>query len=525
MTKVNEGRLNGFVGQLLQDPGGAALKPLNSCRGMGIVIEALPRTLVAALLLLAVGAPAQAAPAAGIEPVRDKDFYQNGRFSEPKVALGRLLFFDKVLSGNRNISCATCHHPTLGTGDGQALSLGEGAAGLGKARRTTAENPVLGRVPRNSQPLYFLGAKAFTRLFHDGRLEVDPRGTWPSGFWSPAREQLPDGLDNVLAAQAMFPVTSDIEMAGHKGENAVATAAALDRLAGPEGVWDHLARRLRDIPAYVGLFREAYPEIRQAADMTFVQAANAIAAFEAAAFRPDGSPFDRYLETRDPDVLGPAAKRGIRLFYGRARCADCHSGKFLTDQRFHAVAMPQIGPGKNDGWDQSYWEATGFSARLQDFGRFRVTHDPRDKFRFRTPSLRNVELSGPWGHAGAYDTLEAVVRHHLNPVASLERFDSGSVPLARLDRVIEATAQGSRLSFGPVNPARLGDHRRRDAWVQQTAPLRRAIADANELPPIDLTDAEVSDLVAFLKSLTDPRSRDRSELIPERVPSGLPVSD
>ena len=489
------------------------------------MVKAWPTALGALLLLLATATGAAADPAAGIEPVRDADFYENGRFPEAKVELGRLLFFDKVLSGNRNIACATCHHPTLGTGDAQPLSLGEGAAGLGERRRATAETPLLGRVPRNAQPLYFLGAKTFTRLLHDGRVEVDPQRTWPSGFWSPAREQLPAGLDNVLAVQALFPVISDIEMAGHKGENPVATAVALDRLAGAEGAWALLARRLQAIPGYVTLFKAAYPEVRQASDITFVQAANAIAAFEAAAFRPDGSPFDRYLETRDPGVLGPAAARGLALFYGRARCADCHSGKFQTDQRFHAIAMPQIGPGKNDGWDQSYWEATGFPARLQDFGRRRVTQDPADSFRFRTPSLRNVELTGPWGHAGAYDTLEAVVRHHLDPVASLERFESAQVRLPRVGRVIEATASGSRLSYRPVNPARVADYQRRDAWVQRTAALRRAIAAANELPPVDLTDAEVGDLVAFLESLTDPRSRDRSDLIPARVPSGLPVAD
>ena len=481
--------------------------------------------LCAATLWLATPSWAQDDPAAGIEPVRDRDFHDDGRLPAAKVELGRLLFFDKILSGNKNISCATCHHPTLGTGDAQPLSLGEGAAGLGKLRRATAETPLLGRVPRNAQPLYFLGAKAFTRLFHDGRLEADPKDTWPSGFWSPAREQLPAGLDNVLAAQAMFPVISDIEMAGHQGENPIATAAALDRLVGPEGAWALLARRLQAIPDYVRLFKAAFPEVREAADITFVQAANAIAAFEAAAFRPDGSPFDRYLETRDRSVLGPAAARGLDLFYGKARCAVCHSGKFLTDQRFHAIAMPQVGPGKNDGWEQSYWEATGFRARLQDFGRQRVTQVPVDKFRFRTPSLRNVELTGPWGHAGAFDTLEAVVRHHLDPVASLERFEGTRVRLARVDRVLEATASGSRLTYRPVNPARLADYRRRDLWVQLSAPLRRAIAEANELPAIELTDGEVGDLVAFLKSLTDPGSRDRSDLIPERVPSGLRVAD
>ncbi len=73
-------------------------------------------------------------PAAGVESVRDDDFYQQGQFSEDKVELGRLLFFDKILSGNKNIACASCHHPNLGTSDSLSLSLGEGATGLGKDR-------------------------------------------------------------------------------------------------------------------------------------------------------------------------------------------------------------------------------------------------------------------------------------------------------------------------------------------------------------------------------------------------------
>ena len=464
-------------------------------------------------------------PTDGIEPVEDADFYKQGRHPEAQVRLGNLLFFDKILSGNKNIACVTCHHPTLGTSDALALSLGEGAKGLGRERHTVAETPLLGRVPRNSPALYFLGAREFASLFHDGRVEVDPNGNWESGFWSPAREQLPAGLDNVLAVQAMFPVTSDIEMAGHKGENPVATAVALDKLGGPDGVWALLAGRLQAIPEYVDLFKAAYPDIAKADDITFVHAANAIAAFQATAFRADDSPFDRYLKTRDPGHLTRAARRGMALFYGPAGCSDCHSGKFQTDQKFHAIAMPQIGPGKSDGWDRSYWRATGFAGRLEDHGRGRGTGRAEDNLRFRTPSLRNVELTGPWGHAGAYATLEDAVRHHLDPVAALERYDPARIELTALGAVIEQTATGSRLEHRPVNPARLDDYGKRDRWVQQSPELRQTIAAANQLDPVHLSDAQVGDLIAFLKALTDPRSRDQSDLIPSRVPSGLPVAD
>ena len=460
-----------------------------------------------------------------VTTVGDSDFYDNGQPNPDKVELGRLLFFDKILSGNRNISCASCHHPSLGSSDGVALSIGEGGVGLGRDRKVLPSTPVLGRIPRNAQALYFVGAKSYTRLFHDGRVEIDPQRVFKSGFWTPAREQLPEGLDNVLAAQAMFPVLSTLEMAGHKGENDIATAVALDQLEGPSGAWTLLAQRLQNIPEYVARFKSAFGEIHKASDIRFVHAANAIAAFEAHAFRADQSPFDHYLRSGDPSVLPVAGQRGMALFYGKAGCSRCHSGKFFTDHQFHAIAMPQIGPGKEHGDDTGYWEASGFSNRLEDEGRYRVSFSEADRFAFRTPSLRNVELTGPWGHAGAYRSLEDVVRHHLNPRLALHQFDPESVTFPELGAVIEKTGRGSALLFTPINPRRLHDFMIRDTWIHKTVTLRQRIAEANTLHPISLDDSEIHDLIAFLKTLTDPRSRDQKDLIPARVPSGLPVVD
>ncbi len=460
-----------------------------------------------------------------VPAVSDADFHHDGAPREAMVALGRALFFDKILSGNRNISCATCHHPAHASGDGVSLTLGEGAAGLGPERAAGPDQPVLGRVPRNSQALFNVGAREFVRMLHDGRVELDTTGSLPSGFWTPAREQLPPGLDSALAAQALFPVLSNVEMAGHQGENEIADAIAVNRLGGPDGAWDLLAQRLRAIPDYVALFSAAYPEIEGPDGITYVHAANAIAAFETVAFRADASPFDLYLRDPDANPLPEAAERGMALFYGEAGCAACHSGSLQTDQGFHAIAMPQIGPGKGDGADDSYWRETGFQRRLEDFGRYRVTFDPADLYHFRTPSLRNVALTGPWGHAGAYATLEAVVRHHLDPIAALEAYDIDQAVLLPAATVIERSGTGSELRFGPVNPARRADHALRDGWVQQTAALRQQIADASELPARDLSDAQVADLIAFLHALTDPTSRELDHLVPATVPSGLPVAD
>jgi cytochrome c peroxidase len=273
------------------------------------------------------------------------------------------------------------------------------------------------------------------------------------------------------------------------------------------------------------MFRAAYSDVDSPDDVTFVKVANAIAAFEAIAFRSTASPFDRYLETNDPDVLGAPALRGMALFYGDAGCSSCHAGRFQTDHEFHAIAMPQIGPGKADGRDQSYWRATGFARRLEDHGRYRVTFRQEDLYKFRTPSLRNVELTGPWGHAGAYSSLEAVIRHHLDPINALNRYSVDEAVMPAVELVIEETGEGAGLHYNPVNPARIADYRKRDGWVQSNPELRRAIASANELAPRSLSDGEIADLIAFLKALTDPNSRDLRHLVPATVPSGLPVGD
>lgn len=471
--------------------------------------------------------PACAADAALPSPVADRDYHDDGTPDRAKVELGRALFFDKILSGNRNISCATCHHPSLASGDGLALPLGEGPAGLGPDRQpgSYAERAVHGRVPRNSPALFNVGAKEFERLFHDGRVEVDVDGNYDAGFITPAKWKLPAGLDNVLAAQALFPVTSPVEMAGDKGENPIADAVFANNAAGAGGAWQLLAERLQQIDEYVRLFRAAFPDaVKAREDISYVLAANAIAAFEISEFRADRSAFDAYLRG-DTSQLSQSAERGMKLFYSEAGCGDCHAGKFQTDHDFHAIAMPQIGPGKGDGTDGEFWRKTGLKLALEDYGRGRVTFRTEDRYKFRTPSLRNVANTAPYGHAGAYTSLEAVLRHHLDPVASLHSYEPPATLLTPLQNVLELTADGARFSQSFLSAPRQQGFAQSDTWVQRSDRLRGYIAAANELQPVDLSDRQVDDLLAFLESLTDPRAETLDYLVPQTVPSGLPVRD
>jgi cytochrome c peroxidase len=432
------------------------------------------------LVCLGDGTSAKAAGATPLpEPLPEADFHAY----DPKLAeIGRLLFYDPVLSGNRNISCGTCHHHDLASGDGLALGVGEGGLGLG-LKRTTGEGAdrIEKRVPRNASALFNLGAREIRVLFHDGRLSIDD--IFGNGFNSPAEEYLPEGLKGLLAAQALFPLTSETEMAGNPEENKIA-GAAYDRI---DHVWPLLVERVRGIALYAEQFSQADPEIRGPGDLSIVHIANALGDFINSEWRSMDSAFDRYL-AGDTAALGPDAKAGMELFYGKAGCATCHSGKLMSDQDFHALALPHFGPGRTRRFDPY----------VRDVGRMAESDRLEDAYRFRTPMLRNVALTGPWGHNGAYATLEGIVRHHLDPSYALDVWTPDMVLLPQDER------------FAGVDFISFEDSRER-------ARLRARV----DIEPVALSDQEVNALVAFLEALTGESNGRLGR--PASVPSGLPV--
>ena len=404
----------------------------------------------------------------------------------PLAEIGHLLFFDPILSGNKDVSCATCHHPSLGSGDGVSLGLGTGATGLGDARAPDGEFAASRRIPRNAPALWNLGAKELHVLFHDGRLERDPAN--PGALLTPQGPLDYMELNSILAAQAMFPVLSPEEMAGRPDENPVAAAVEHERIHGDDGAWALLSARVDAIPQYRAAFA-AWRGADQPVQMSDI--ANAIAAFIEAEFRADQSPFDAYL--RETAALSAQAGEGMRLFYGRANCASCHSGSLLSDQQFHAMGQPPIGPGK-DKDEQGY---------TRDIGRGGVSLDPEDNFAFRTPMLRNVMQTGPWGHAGAFSDMRDFLRHHIDPVAGLARYEPQAVLPALL---------AEEDDYAPVENA--------DLVAQISDAAARSMA---QRPLVLLQDDEIDLLVAFLEALTDAQSLAGLRGVPKAVPSGLAV--
>ena len=426
-----------------------------------------------------------AQPVVGAEnlpaPLTASDYHE---FSDERAKIGQLLFYDKILSGNRNISCGTCHHPRFGGGDGLSLGIGEGGIGVGLERIPGfGDEKIKKRIPRNASALWNLGAKDFTVLFHDGRLSLSD--DYNNNFNTPAEEWLPKGLETVLGAQALFPLTAQFEMAGNPKENEVA-GAVHDRI---DYVWPILAKRVRTIPEYGAMFTDVFEDVATAEQVTIAHIGEALAAFIALEFESRDSAFDAFL-AGDNDALTTTQKEGMKLFYGKAECVSCHSGSLLTDQKFHALAIPPFGPGRTRRFDPY----------VRDVGRMGETDRLEDAYRFRTPSLRNVALTAPYGHNGAFPDLEGIIRHHLNPSISLKNWqrDKANLPNVPWLESIDFLVWDDRIEM-------------------------KRYKEKIDINPIPLSEEEIRNLVSFMHALSGRSAKKLRFGIPNQVPSGLTV--
>jgi cytochrome c peroxidase len=262
-----------------------------------------------------------------------------------------MLFLDDRLSAAGTLSCASCHQPSQGWGDGLDISFGFPP---GTPRR------------RNSQTI--INSRYLPKL-----------------FWA--------GEKSSLDAQA-------------KSAFSGIAAQNLDSILAEE--------RLRQIPEYVELFREAF-----GGEPSFDDALYAVAAFEST-INSTNVPFDAYLQG-DASALSESALRGVELFVGQARCSVCHSGPLLTDNSFHAIGVPDNSRFGTDplrqvtlryqnsarGVPEDVYRTVDSDLRLSY-----VTKQDIDKGKFRTPMLLEVGQNGPYMHNGVFETLEGVVKFY-----------------------------------------------------------------------------------------------------------------
>lgn len=406
--------------------------------------------------------------------------------NSPKAQLGMKLFYTKGLGGDKDSACVTCHHPVLGGGDKLSLPIGVGAVSenlLGQGRlhdSGAAHYDGFATVPRNA-PTTFNIALWDSMIFWDGRIQALAPTAGDNGSVGGIRtpdssfgfEDLKAGA-NLAVAQARFPVTSPEEMRGFVFEAGNSN----------DMVRTHLAQRYTDSGAvdYIAnTWESEFAPVYGANQITYETIADAIGEYERSQVFVN-TPWKAYVQG-DRDAISDEAKRGAKLFFssyaeGGMNCVACHSGDFFTDENFHVMAVPQVGRGKGDG--------TG-----DDFGRFRETGDSDHKYAFRTPTLLNVEVTGPWGHDGAYTTLEAMVRHMVNPDTAVAGYD-----YAQLDSIVKTDDTAANM---PLALAQLHANRAAGLSPHQN---------------VDATNGQISDLVAFLKTLSDPCVKDRDCLAP-----------
>ncbi|MDB5235654.1 MAG: cytochrome-c peroxidase [Hymenobacter sp.] len=272
--------------------------------------------------------------------------------SPQKIALGRALFWDPVLSGGKDVSCATCHHPANAYADAIDLSIGANGQGLGTARHFRPPNDIA-FVKRNSPTV--LNA-AFNGLTAAGA--VDP--ALASMFW--------DGRAKSLETQSLMPVATLEEMRGHQYAEGAAP--------------DSVVARLRRIPAYASLFAGAFAE---ASPVTATNIGKALACFERTLIATD-SRFDQYMRGNQA-ALSTQEVAGLNAFV-TSGCAKCHSGPMLSDYQLHVLGVADNS--KNTASDSGV----------------------NGTYAFRTPSLRNVALTAPYMHSGTIRDLAGVLNFY-----------------------------------------------------------------------------------------------------------------
>ena len=301
------------------------------------------------------------------------------------AAAGLLLFQSKSLSLDHQTACASCHVDRFGSADGLPNALGTGASGQGMVRMERGGDVV----PRNTMPFWGRGGKGFTTFFWDGKVDGSS-GSILSQFAGK------EPSDDPLVVAVHLPPVEIGEMVMDSKANDVLEGESVESA---DKVYAILADRIRAMPDLAVPLAEAIG--KPVSDIRFEDIAEAIAAFIRENFAIRETKLHRFIF--GDGSLSPQELAGGLLFYGKARCSTCHNGPYFSDMAFHAIPFPQAGFGKN-----------GFGV---DYGRYNVTMDPADRYRFRTPPLYNVTRTAPYSHSGSVYDLGDAIRAHVDPLA------------------------------------------------------------------------------------------------------------
>ena len=304
-------------------------------------------------------------PPLGLPPV---PVPENNPVTPDKIALGRKLFFDRRLSLNNTFSCAMCHIPE------QGFTSNEMATAVG----------IEGRTVRRNSPTIF-NVAYLRRLFHDGR-------------------------EYTLEQQAWAPLLAHNEM----GNPSIG----------------YVLEKIRHLPDYQGRFQQVFQS-----EVNMLNLGQALASYQRVLVSAD-SPFDRWYYGGDNNAVSASVKKGFELFTGKAQCSQCHVVEdrqaVFTDNQLHNTGIGyrtvmaasgkqkvQLAPGVFVEVDSRLIDEVS-EPKPNDLGLYEITQQPKDLWKYRTPSLRNIALTAPYMHDGSLDSLKQVIRFynqggHANP--------------------------------------------------------------------------------------------------------------
>ena len=283
--------------------------------------------------------------------------------SAAKIELGRMLFFDRRLSSNDTFSCAICHIPE------QGFTNNEISTAVGVEGRS---------VKRNSPSLYNVGF--YEKLFQDGR-------------------------EDTLEQQAWSPLLARNEMDNPS--------------------FGYVIRKIKGIKEYKGRFEQAF----DGETVTIATISKALASYQRTLISAN-SPFDRWYYGKQENALNAEEKAGFNLFAGKAQCVQCHTigseDAFFTDNKTHntghgyassmgqneLTTRVQLAPGVFVDVPREIIAEVDLKKKENDVGLYQVTQNPFDRWKYRTATLRNIELTAPYMHDGAFGTLREVIKFY-----------------------------------------------------------------------------------------------------------------
>ena len=308
--------------------------------------------------------------------------------SDTKVKLGRLLFFDPILSGDQDVACATCHHPKSGFAESRDLSIGTNGVGFGSSRHFNQPN----QIPFVKRNAHTIINTAFNGIGLDRR--YDPIDA--PMFW--------DVRANSLEQQAWMPVQALEEMRGlNYGEHEII---------------DVVIARLRANESYRQLFSEAFPHSSNPIDSTNV--ARAIATYERTLIGVN-TRFDAF-KRGDKDAMSQAEQTGMELFI-EVGCAKCHNGPMFSDYETHVLGVPD-------------------NQKLQE-----TDKGFNEGFAFRTPTLRNLRFTFPFMHNGSFNSVREVLEFYQDISQGKSR--NSNVPVDSIDPLARSLKLRAK-DFGPL---------------------------------------------------------------------------